>query len=167
MRKVIDLLPETAENVLEVGIKSGELLNYYAFHPGYKKVTGIDISLSDELLALHPTQHIEIMDVRDIKFPDKTFDIVTCCQVIEHLETWNDVLKAISELRRVCKGCLVISVPMNETIPRQFDHYHSFDLNLVADLFPGSVVETVTFEPCPPKPFSGHIIIKEDRVDSI
>lgn len=45
--------------------------------------------------------------VLNIPFPDKCFDVVTCMDVVEHIN-YADLDKAISELRRVCKKFLII-----------------------------------------------------------
>ena len=47
-------------------------------------------------------------DVQNLSFPDKSFDIVLCQQVLEHV---HDPVKAISELKRVAGKQLIISVP--------------------------------------------------------
>jgi len=51
----------------------------------------------------------------ELPFPDKSFDIVVCSEVIEHLPSIDDVKKAISEIRRV--GCkFIITTPNSEIL---------------------------------------------------
>jgi len=47
-------------------------------------------------------------DIRNMPFPDNSFDIVVAGDILEHIP---DYMKAISELRRVYKEKLVITVP--------------------------------------------------------
>jgi ubiquinone/menaquinone biosynthesis C-methylase UbiE len=54
------------------------------------------------------------MDITDIQYPDNTFDIIFCLDVLEHVI---DAEKAISELYRVLKKDgwgLIISTPISE-----------------------------------------------------
>jgi len=47
-------------------------------------------------------------DVQNLSFKDNTFDVVLCQEVLEHVQ---DPVKAIKELKRVCKRRLIITVP--------------------------------------------------------
>jgi ubiquinone/menaquinone biosynthesis C-methylase UbiE len=51
-----------------------------------------------------------VEDVRNLPFKDNKFDLVTCFEVLEHLP-WEDLEKAISELKRVSKNKIIISIP--------------------------------------------------------
>ncbi|MSQ28408.1 MAG: class I SAM-dependent methyltransferase [Dehalococcoidia bacterium] len=47
-------------------------------------------------------------DAGRLPFPDRSFPVVLCLEVLEHLERpWD----ALEELRRVCSGTLIVSVP--------------------------------------------------------
>ena len=50
------------------------------------------------------------MDIASISFSDETFDVVSCSQVLEHVQSLE---KCIEELKRVLKlgGTLIISFP--------------------------------------------------------
>lgn len=47
-------------------------------------------------------------DVTSLPFADHSFDVVMCCEVLEHLD---DPAAALRELRRVARRALVLSVP--------------------------------------------------------
>lgn len=64
-----------------------------------------DITLAD-LFPNHKL--IKKEDIQDLSFKNKSFDIVLCQEVLEHVE---DPIKAISELKRITKKQLIISVP--------------------------------------------------------
>lgn len=57
----------------------------------------------------------DILDLKDYK--DKDFDVVTCMDVLEHLE-YEELDKAISELRRVAKHWVII-----QTLFKDEDHH--------------------------------------------
>ena len=48
--------------------------------------------------------------VSRLPFGDGSFDVVVCCQVLEHLP-FDDSLRALTEIRRVCRVGSVISLP--------------------------------------------------------
>lgn len=61
-----------------------------------------------------PFCNVSTGDIYNLKFEDNSFDLVTCTEVMEHLE---EPEKALKELKRVTKKNLIISVP-NEPIWR-------------------------------------------------
>lgn len=167
-RKLVDLLPLTADRVLDAGINTGEIMNYMLHHPGYRDVIGVDIQINQLLLDLHPKQQVEIMDLRSLEFDDKSFDLVLCTQVIEHVDPWEDVLKIISELRRVCRGTLILSVPLDERMPLQSDHHHVFTMDLMRSLFPQAVIEVLWHDESNPHyNFPGHVFAIESHDNTI
>ena len=79
-------------------------------------VTGIDISapnierakaLAKEMGVLDRTTFLE-GDAEHLPFPDKSFDVVVSCHVLEHLPDFDAGLK---EIRRVSKNQAVIALP--------------------------------------------------------
>jgi SAM-dependent methyltransferase len=46
--------------------------------------------------------------ITDLPFADKTFDVVTCIDVIEHILE-PDIVPGLKELQRVCKGTIIIA----------------------------------------------------------
>jgi len=55
------------------------------------------------------------MDIRDIKYPENSFDVILCCHVLEHVP---EDRKAMSELYRVLRpgGWLLVQVPQPPAI---------------------------------------------------
>lgn len=74
------------------------------------KLTGIDFS--DKAIEigskLHPDLRLKKGSIYEIPYPNNSFDLVMCTEVLEHLENpgW-----ALAELRRVTKKYCLISVP--------------------------------------------------------
>ncbi len=88
------------ESVLIVGKGSG-LVSEYLKLSGIKTVTlDIDESLKPDIVA----------SVLDMPFKDNEFDAVLCAQVLEHLP-YEDFNRALSEIKRVSRNHVIISLP--------------------------------------------------------
>ncbi len=60
-------------------------------------------------------------DGEALPFPDRSFDTVTCCHVLEHVQ---DASATVRELRRVARRRLVV------VVPRQREYAYTFDLHI-------------------------------------
>ena len=93
---------------LDIGAGHGELISLmrskFDLHSSACDYT-------DKLMKL-PDVGVQIADlsIENLPFPDASFDLVTCTEVIEHLEHYRSTLR---EIRRVLKpsGTLVITTP--------------------------------------------------------
>ncbi len=98
--------------VLDVGSADGYLADKL-IKVGYK-VIPLDLSPT-RIRRMKEIYGIEgvLGDIREIPFPDKTFDIVIAAEILEHL---NEMWKGMKEIERVSKddGLIVISVPIGE-----------------------------------------------------
>jgi SAM-dependent methyltransferase len=88
------------QSVLDVGCGSGEGLKVLAARATY--ALGIDL---DERLR-RPDVNVEITSVADM--PDKSFDVVVCLDVIEHVEQDRAFL---ADLFRVARRAVFVSTP--------------------------------------------------------
>ncbi len=98
VKLVTELEPET---VLEIGVGDAVFGRYLedVVHTTY---TGVDID---------PDLHPDVVgDITALSFPDNSFDVVCAFEILEHLP-FDVVPKAMSELRRVSKNHVVVSVP--------------------------------------------------------
>ena len=108
--------------VLDIGCGSGRHTAEAYRYPGFV-VVGADRNLEDlhqarERLAFHDRLQahgggcwcLAGADIRHLPFPDQTFDLVVCSEVLEHVP---DHRCAIHEIVRVLKpaGAMVVSVP--------------------------------------------------------
>ena len=98
------------KSILDIGCGEGFTLRRLKEHGIGKKFTGIDSSR--EAISLgkkeNPDLNLKIGDIYNLKFKDKSFDLVISTEVLEHL---GDPKKALDELRRVSKKYLLLSVP--------------------------------------------------------
>lgn len=95
--------------ILELGCTYGYLFKHLE---DYKNLYGIDISKHaiNVSKSLNHTANFQVMDVQDLKFKPKTFDLIIAIDVLEHLP---DPKKGIKEISKVLKplGILIITTP--------------------------------------------------------
>lgn len=127
-------LKEVGGSVLDVGAGPGALLNLLCLDGTFNRVTGIDIRQYSTLVSLIDLD-IQIMDVGEMKFPDKSFDVVVCMEVLEHLDA-SHFKMALGQLRRVASKCLFITVPFREQEPLAPYHKLRFDFEDLHKNFP-------------------------------
>jgi SAM-dependent methyltransferase len=91
--------------MLEVGAGSGHLS---VALQRYFNLTCLDFSAN--MLAMHPLPEERKLlgDAQDLQFPDKSFDVVCCANLLHHLE---DPKKAVAEFRRVARKHVVLLEP--------------------------------------------------------
>lgn len=112
-------------SVLEAGCGMGTLAITLA-HAGFQ-VTGLDVSPVALQFAAQRTKdegvNISWKEgfVENIPFPDKTFDYVTCCHTLEHVQ---DLKRAVAELKRVARRKIVVLVP-KQKFRVYMDNYHT------------------------------------------
>jgi len=95
------------ERILEIGIGNG-------FVAGFLRNAGFEISTMDIDTELKPTI---IGSVINIPVPDNSFDVILCCQLLEHLP-YENFIPALIEMRRVVKTGLIISLPDMKLVHR-------------------------------------------------
>ncbi|WP_434782188.1 class I SAM-dependent methyltransferase [Ferrovum myxofaciens] len=109
-------LPKHRHALIDIGCGRGEVL--YQLGPHFERVVGVDVSavelgylaaeLPDELRAKTELQSMDLGTTWP--FEDKSFDVVSCLAVLEHLF---DPCFTAGELARICKpeGHVVVEVP--------------------------------------------------------
>lgn len=110
--KTLEMIPKGVSTILDVGCGNGIITNALA---GDYDVTGIDPSPA----ALeHVLGKKALAPVEAIPFPDNSFDLVCCNQVLEHLDD-NALQAGVSELKRVAGDYLLIGVPNCEQLEKK------------------------------------------------
>lgn len=133
------LIPDDCTSVLDVGVGPGAFLNYLALSGRFDRVTGIDKRRYTKFVELAPNLDYQIMDIRNMSFPDNSFDTVFCMEVLEHLDS-RTLEAGLSSLRRVTKKKLVMTVPFNEPLPLPSYHLQHFDEERIRATFPDAEI---------------------------
>ena len=123
--------------ILDLGSASGGntvFMRALGFEVTSVELTDVGISIQ-ELKGLSPIK----ADARELPFPNSSFDLVVCLDVIEHIEEHEVVLNEIHRITRV-GGHILLSVPEDPTMwsdhDRAVNHvrrYTSFQLREVVE----------------------------------
>jgi len=132
---ISSLLPE-AKSVLDIGVSNGAFLNLLISLNRFPRILGIDIIRHPQFTMLFESQLYQIMyaSVTNLPFVDKSIDVVTCMELLEHLDR-QSFLAALPELRRVSRF-LIVTVPYNEPEPLPSYHKLRFTDSDLATYFP-------------------------------
>lgn len=149
-----DLFPAQFDTWLDVGCGPGVML-----HHGQKRfpaVQGFGTDLGWRGLQ-HARQPVVRSSIYQLPFADASVDLVTCCEVVEHLDP-TSVPAAIADLCRVAKKSVIVTVPHAEQLLLSSHrcpecdtvfHLHGHQQSLVAEdlvpLFPADAKITVEY----------------------
>ncbi len=97
------------ESFLDVGGAEGYQAAFVKriYHP--KRVVSVDLS-EPACQRAHQLYQLDtrVADIHDLPFTDNSFDLVLCSETIEHV---TDPARALRELIRVAKRCLIVTTP--------------------------------------------------------
>lgn len=96
--------------VLDAGCGEGFITNLLVSNIANIEAVGLEYTQEALEIAQKSNSSIQWMrgDIYQLPFEDNAFDIVICTEVLEHL---SDPCMAISELKRVCKKYVLLTVP--------------------------------------------------------
>ena len=129
LRAELDRLPiAPGARLLDAGCGSGRTLDDLA---RYGQVSGVDLS-PKAVLAARRRGHddVHLARVEQLPYPDASFDVVTCLDVVEHTP---DDRATLAELRRVTRpgGLLLVTVPAYQALWSWHDevnlHFRRYD----------------------------------------
>jgi ubiquinone/menaquinone biosynthesis C-methylase UbiE len=99
--------------ILDVGFGLGYGLNILAIKS--REVNGVDVDIkvfdycTNTIVGKNPRLKIlKVYDGNDLPFPNETFDVVTCVDVIEHVDDYNHL---INEMLRISRKGVFLSTP--------------------------------------------------------
>ena len=106
---ILDLLPGNVSSVLDAGCGDGFIINSLP-----QELYSVGLDLSTEALK-HVIRKKCLGSITNLPFPDSSFDLVMCNDVIEHLPE-PLMLQALKELSRVASKYVLITVPHEEDL---------------------------------------------------
>lgn len=154
IRRTVDFFPTDISSVLDVGAGFGILLETLESRRG---IRGVGIEITDEKIEYARKRGIDMRkgDASKLDFPDKSFDLVVSCEVLEHLP-FGVFEASLSEFIRVSRKYVVISVPFEEnrvfircpycgsSINPDY-HLRDFNIRTMTNLFPNArLTKTMT-----------------------
>ncbi len=96
-------------SVLEVGCGEGRLAQHLvttALRPDRFVITDVDlVALAP---GLDPLLEPRQASAYELPFEDRSFDLIVCCEVLEHLD---DPVRGIAEVARVARRAAIVSTP--------------------------------------------------------
>lgn len=122
-------------SVLDVGAGAGQFANMLALSGKFDSVTAFDKTRFRKYTQLHASISRVDGSIDTMGFADDQFDVVTCMEVLEHIPA--RIFDAgLAELRRVCRGQLVMTVPFEEPEPLSKGHVRRFAASDIPAIFP-------------------------------
>jgi len=98
--QINQVLKQNPNNVLEIGV-GNKLVSDYLRKQGIKVITAdVNKNLNPDVEAC----------VLNLPFENNAFDVVLCCEVLEHLP-FNHFEQALGEIKRVTKQTVILSLP--------------------------------------------------------
>jgi 2-polyprenyl-3-methyl-5-hydroxy-6-metoxy-1,4-benzoquinol methylase len=95
--------------VLEVGCGEGRLAHHLVTRGSVPDAfEACDVSIDRVAPGLHPLIQFRQASIYELPFEDRSFDLVVCCEVLEHLE---EPAKGLREVARVSAGHVLLSTP--------------------------------------------------------
>ena len=109
IKEIIGTIPAEVKTVLDVGCGDGRILRELS-----QKYVAVGADYAANSVCEAGPRAIRSSSGA-LPFQDQSFDVVLCSEVLEHLPT--DVLHAtLSEIERVAKGYVLLSVPYREKL---------------------------------------------------
>ncbi len=150
IKSTLQLIPQDCHSILEVGCGDGRIINRLALQDYI--ICGMDIS-RQALKYVKSTKMLGSIDA--LPFLSKSFDLVICSEVLEHLP-FHVYQSAIEELQRVAAKYIIVSVPRRQMIKkgmvtcpacncvfRRDRHVRSFNEKIIASLIKNFSLNTV------------------------
>lgn len=113
---ILDQVTPDMESVIDIGCGRGYFLEQLVKN-GAKNIWGCD--LFDQVPVAGTTY--KKGNIEQLPFEDKSFDVVICSHILEHVKNFD---KAVDEIKRIARKKVII------TVPKQRYYYYTLDLHI-------------------------------------
>jgi ubiquinone/menaquinone biosynthesis C-methylase UbiE len=98
-----------ADSVLEVGCGEGRLaMHLYRSGPRPSRFVATDLELGQVDPGVDPAIELRRASAYELPFADRSFELVVCCEVLEHLD---EPSRGLAEITRVARRAVLVSTP--------------------------------------------------------
>jgi len=135
-RQTLAFVPPDARSLLDCGCDRGNWLDYVCRLRKLEDHMGVDVSAEriGEARTRYPHLHVEAGYLEDLHIKERSYDIVTALEVLEHIPEWAAVL---DRLLTIAQRRVIVTVPYREQIIQTvcihcarltplYGHLHSF-----------------------------------------
>lgn len=100
LKAVLSLMNKNHQNILDVGCASGWFLSQVASKYPKAKCTGVDVYKKgiEYGKKTYKSLNLIVADAHKLPFPNKSFDVIICTEVLEHVVNPDKVLIEIKRL---------------------------------------------------------------------
>lgn len=120
LKFILDQISPTAQTLVDVGCGNGYLLKQLKERFPKLKLTGFDIKNKDDNAAVY--DYVK-GNIEKMPFADKSFDVVTCSHVVEHLPKLEQCME---ELVRIARKQVFIVTPCQRYYYFTLDEHVNF-----------------------------------------
>lgn len=104
---------DSPKKIVELGTGEGQLIKITQRKFPKSSIWGSDISKEIIKIAARNLKgkniSLSAQDIHKLSYKSKSFDLVICCEVLEHVD---NPKKALREIKRISKGKVLLSVPL-------------------------------------------------------
>ncbi len=142
IRRLKDTVALCFGSVLDVGCQRGAYIFHLKNNTNVTDIVGVDISevVISQAKAFQPDIKFVVGDISNLPFRSGSFDTVIASEILEHLSVLEP---AVSELLRVAKEQVIISVPNEPKTIKDKTHLRFFEKEDLIKLFQGYEVEFI------------------------
>jgi SAM-dependent methyltransferase len=102
-----ELLPPCASSYLDYGCGAGNMLRRMSGRA--ERICGVDVD-PVVLKTISGVETLQIVEGQPLPFPNESFDVITCLEVIEHVADERQTLRELARLLRP-DGVLILTTP--------------------------------------------------------
>jgi len=115
------LLDKESRSILDVGCGKGEPMKFINRH---RKFHTMGVDIFEPYIEACKKQQIHdeylLCNIQDLPFADKSFDIVLCMEVLEHLEK-DDGEKLLMDMERIARRQVILTTPAGDYEQEAYD----------------------------------------------